>query len=157
MNRKLLRGWLVASSLALVSGVILDGYQRPVTTQTIGDRLVGGWRLISLEEPDAAGTLRQADCTGNLVFTRDGHMAVQVMYRTPQAANNAYAVGGYEATFGTFTIDEGTRTFTLHVEGGIVRSNIGKDLPRQFELSATRLVVRSTDPREHWRVTWEHY
>jgi hypothetical protein len=148
---------LLATSITFLSGVILSGYERPATTQTIRDRFVGAWRLISLEEPDAAGALRKADCTGNLVFTREGHMAVQVMYRTPQAANNAYAIGGYEATFGTYTIDEGSRTFTLHVEGGIVRSNIGKDLPRQFELSATHLIVRSTDPNEHWRVTWEHY
>jgi len=74
-------------------------------TESIRDRFVGGWRLAWLEEQGADGKIHRGDCTGLLVFTRDGHMSVQVMYRMPQsnshAASNAapvqYAQGGYEA------------------------------------------------------------
>ena len=124
------------------------------------DRLVGAWRLVWLEEPDANGKVHRADCTGLLVYTRDGHMSVQVMYRNPQPANNAapvqYAQGGYEASYGRYQIDD-AQTFTFHIEGALVRTLIGKDLKRAFELSGKQMIVKSPDPNEHWRVCWEHY
>jgi hypothetical protein len=43
------------------------------------------------------------------------------------------------------------------VEGAIVRSLIGKDLPRAYEMNGNQLIVKSTNPHEHWRVAWEHY
>ena len=96
-----------------------------------------------------------------LVFTREGRMSVQVMYRKPEAGSAAgpvqYAQGGYEATFGSYEVDAPSRTFTYHVEGGLVRSLVGKELVRSFELSGNRLIVKSSNPSEHWRVTWEHY
>jgi len=105
--------------------------------------------------------VRRGRCTGMLVYTADGHMSVQVMYRNPQAGGQGgpvqYAQGGYEASFGTYTIDGGAHTFTFHVEGAMVRSLIGKDLARAYELSANQLIVKSTNPNEHWRVAWEHY
>jgi Lipocalin-like domain len=130
----------------------------------IRDRFVGAWRLAWLEEPGADGKIQKADCTGLLVYTRDGHMSVQVMYRhlpaSSPASNSApvqYAQGGYEASFGRYEIDESSHTFTFHVDGALVRSLIGKDLPRAFELSGKQLIVKSTQPEEHWRVAWEHY
>ena len=129
--------------------------------QEVQSRFVGAWRLVWLEEPDANGTVHKADCTGLLVFTLDGHMSVQVMYRNLQSGGQdgpvQYAQGGYEASFGTYQIDEGAHTFSFHVEGAMVRSLIGKDLPRAYEISGNHLIVRSTNPNEHWRVAWEHY
>jgi hypothetical protein len=125
-----------------------------------GERFVGAWRLASLEQEGADGKTHRADCTGLLVFTRDGHMSVQVMERNPAAQTAAgpeqYSQGGYEASFGTYEIDD-AHTFTFHVEGALVRTLIGKDLPRAFELSGKQLIVKSTRPDEHWRVAWEHY
>ena len=96
-----------------------------------------------------------------LVYSHDGHMSVQVMYRNPQAETDAapeqYAQGGYEASFGTYQIDESTHTLIFHVEGALVRTLIGKDLPRLYEFSGKQLIVKSSDPNEHWRVVWEHY
>jgi hypothetical protein len=97
-------------------------------TASVRDRFVGAWRLASLEEAD--GKAHKADCTGLLVFTRDGHMSVQVMYRDAQPAGQdgtvQYVQGGYEASFGTYEIGD-AHTFTFHVDGAIVRSLIGKD------------------------------
>jgi len=131
----------------------------------VRDRFVGAWRLAWLEEQGADGKIHKADCAGLLVYTRDGHMSVQVMYRNPPAdspvATNAapvhYAQGGYEASFGTYEIDESSHTFMYHVEGALVRTLIGKDLPRAFEFAGKQLIVKSTHPDEHWRVAWEHY
>ena len=74
------------------------------------ERFVGAWRLASLEQQGADGKVHRADSTGLLVFTGDGHMSVQVMERNPQAQTPAgpeqYSQGGYEASFGTYEIDE---------------------------------------------------
>jgi Lipocalin-like domain len=125
------------------------------------DRFVGAWSLASLEQEGADRTIHKADSTGLLVFTRDGHISVQVMDRNPQSQTGAgpeqYSQGGYEASFGTYEIDEPAHTFTFHVEGALVRTLIGKDLPRAFEFSGKQLIVKSTRPDEHWRVVWEHY
>ena len=130
-------------------------------TAGIRERLIGAWRLAWLEEPDADGKIHRADCAGLLVYTKDGHMSVQVMYRNPQAARQAapvqYAQGGYEASYGRYEIDERAHSFVFHVEGAMVRSLVGKDLPRTFEFSGKQLIVKSPNPDEHWRVAWEHY
>jgi hypothetical protein len=161
--KKLLSLGVVPLFIAM-SAMTLSGSQDH-GKESIRDRFVGAWRLAWLEERGVDGKVSKADCTGLLVYTRDAHMSVQVMYRSPsassQAATNAapvqYAEGGYEASFGTYEIDESAHTFTFHVEGALVRTLIGKDLPRVFELSGNQLIVRSTHPEEHWRVGWEHY
>jgi hypothetical protein len=146
--------------IALGAGMLGVAHVR-AADEPARDLLIGAWRLVWLEEPDAAGKIHRADCTGLLVYTRDGHMSVQVMYHNPQTGGQGgsvqYAQGGYEASFGTYQLNERAHTFTFHVEGAMVRSLIGKDLPRAFELSGNQLIVNSTDPNEHWRVAWEHY
>ena len=146
--------------MSAISGVTLLGSQDRDVNRGIWDRFIGAWRLVWLEEPGADGKVHRADCTGLLVYTRDGHMSVQVMYRNPQPGTQAgpvqYAQGGYEASYGTYKIKD-TRTFTYHVDGALVRSLIGKDFTRVFELSGKQLIVKSPDPNEHWRVAWEHY
>jgi hypothetical protein len=149
---------LIAAS-ALASATACGGPQRGSLSpkEDARERLVGAWRLASLEEPAADGKLHTVDCTGLLVFTRDGHIAVQVMYRNHGAepGGSAYAQGGYEASFGKYQLDDGGRTFTYRVEGSLVRTLIARALPRAFELTNGRLIVRSSNPDEHWRVIWE--
>ena len=116
---------------------------------------VGAWKLVSLEEPSADGQLHKADCAGMFVFTRDGRVSVQVMYRNAETAS-AYAQSGYEASYGSYHIDDGS-TLTFHIDGALARTLIGKDLKRAYEISSNRLTVKSTDPNEHWKVVWERY
>ena len=119
------------------------------------NRLVGAWKLVSLEEASADGQVHKADCNGMFVFTSDGKASVQVMYRNAQTGST-YAQGGYEASYGSYHIDDSS-TFTFHIDGALVRTLIGKDLKRAYEISGNRLIVRSTNPNEHWRVVWERY
>ena len=121
----------------------------------IENRLVRAWILVSLEEPSGREQAHKADCAGMFVFTREGKASVQVMYRNAQTGS-AYAQGGYEASYGSYHIDDSS-TFTFHIEGGLVRMLIGKDLKRAYEISGNRLTVKSTDPHEHWKVVWERY
>jgi Lipocalin-like domain len=119
------------------------------------NRLIGAWKLISLEESGADGHVHEADCTGMFVFSREGKASVQVMYRNGQTGS-AYAREGYEASYGSYRIDDSS-TFTLHVDGALARTLIGKDLKRAYDISGNRLTVKSTDPNEHWKVVWERY
>jgi len=161
MKKLLLLAGVLTLCTAAISSFALAADRNRKEDVRVQDRFVGGWRLAWLEEPDDKGAVHKADCTGLLVFTRDGHMSVQVMYHNSQAAPQSgpvqYAQGGYEASFGTYQINESTHTFTFHVGGAMVRSFIGKDLPRTYELSGKQLIVKSTNPNEHWRVAWEHY
>ena len=144
-----------------MTAMTLSGSQDREVHAGIRDRFVGAWRLAWLEQEGADGKVHKADCTGLLAYTRDGHMSVQVMFKNAPAQTSAapeqYSQGGYEASFGTYQLDESTHTFTFHVEGALVRTLVGKDLPRAFELSDKQLIVKSTRPDEHWRVAWEHY
>jgi|SRR5580692_8657377 hypothetical protein len=138
-------------------GVTVAGRQGRRGNEDVREKFVGGWRLVSLQEVGADG-IQKADCSGLLVYTRGGHMSVQVMYRNPPAGTSAapvqYAQGGYEASFGTYQIED-AHTFAFHVEGALVRSLVGKDLKRVYEISGTQLIVKSANPEEHWRVVWE--
>ena len=94
-----------------------------------------------------------------LIYTRDGHMSVQLMY--PKSANspdNEYVLGGYEASFGSYDVDEAKHIITHHVLGSVTRDLlVGKDLPRLYQLTADgHLIIRSADTREHWSVIWAH-
>ena len=115
-----------------------------------------------LEEPGVDGKLhRITDAKGSLIYTADGQMSVQVMFaKVESASSNApvqYAQGGYEGSFGSYDVNEATRTVTHHVQGANVRALVGKDLRRLYRFSQGRLIIRSSRPNEHWSVAWEHY
>lgn len=139
-------------SLVLLSAAVAA---QPAHAGTSQNSLVGAWKLVSLEQLGADGQVHMADCTGMFVFTRDGKASVQVMYRKAQAGS-AYAQGGYEASYGIYRID-GPSSFTFHIDGALVRTLIGKDLKRAYHISGNRLTVKSSDPKELWKVVWERY
>jgi hypothetical protein len=142
-------GFLLAMVLALASCV-------QAQTANAKDRLVGAWHLVRIDAPGA--DLPQP--TGMLVYTHDGHFSVQLMYPpSADTLSNEYMRNGYEASFGSYDIDEAAHTVTHNVLGSITGDLlVGKNLRRRFEFTPDgHLVIRSTRPDEHWFVTWEHY
>jgi hypothetical protein len=133
--------------VTIIPSLMLLGGQARRGNKGIQDRLIGAWRLAWLKEQGADGKVHRTDCTGLLVFTRDGQMSVQVMYRNRQAGTQAapvqYGQGGYEAAFGTYEMNEVAHTFNYHVDGGLVRSLVGKDLKRVYLFSGKQLIVKS--------------
>jgi len=122
--------------------------------------LVGPWHLLWLELPGADGALRRiTDAKGSLIYTLSGQVSVQVMYAkagdTPSSGPVQYAQGGYEGSFGQYVVDAASRTVTHRYDGANVRSLLGQDLPRRYELTGRRLVLRSTRTDERWSVVWE--
>ena len=124
------------------------------------EKLIGAWHLVSIRESDADRQSNPAaEIKGTLIYTSDGHMSVQLMYPPSSSAlSNDYVLNGYEASFGSYDIDEAAHTVTHHVQGSITRGLVGKDLTRLYQFTDNgRLIIRSTRPDEHWSVTWEHY
>ena len=125
------------------------------------EKLIGAWQLARIEAPGPDG--KPVDIPqpkGMLIYTRDGHMSVQLMYpRSANAQSNEYVQNGYEASFGSYDLDETTHTVTHHVEGSVTRDLlVGKDLPRIYQFTEDgHLTIRSPRADEHWSVTWEHY
>jgi len=125
------------------------------------DRLIGAWHLVHIESPEPDGKPGSGpQPKGMLIYTRDGHVSVQLMY--PESANaqsNEYVRNGYEASFGSYDLDEAAHTVTHHIQGSNTRGLlVGKDLPRVYQFTGDgHLLIKSARPDEHWFVEWEHY
>jgi len=122
-------------------------------------RLIGAWHLASIAGPDGK-LLTTGVPTGMLIYTLDGHMSVQLMYpKSEKPLSNEYVRNGYEASFGSYEINEATHTVTHHVQGANTGDRLaGKDLPRVYQFHGDgRLTIRSARLDEHWSVIWGHY
>jgi hypothetical protein len=134
-------------------------WQSPVSRRLNLQR--SAWHLAHIEAPGSDG--KPVDITqpkGMLIYTRDGHMSVQLMYpKSANAQSNEYVEDGYEASFGSYDVDEATHTLTHHVQGSVTRDLlVGKDLLRVYQFTEDgHLIIRSARADEHWSVTWEHY
>lgn len=156
-----LLGWTLAVVVAM-SGASAAQSKANKVSPPISDRekLIGAWHLVSLGEPGADGKVNSVPgLMGMLIYTRDGHMSVQIMYPASAAAlSNDYVLNGYEGSFGSYDIDEAKHTVTHHPQGSITHGLVGKDLQRAYQFTDDgHLIIKSARPDEHWLVTWEHY
>ncbi len=129
-------------------------------TGSYREKLIGAWRLVSITAPGPDGKTTVSHPAGMLIYTSDGHMSVQLMYpKSAGAVSNEYVLNGYEASFGSYDVNEATQTVTHHVQGSITRDLlVGKNLPRAYQITTGgQLIIRSTRPDEHWSVNWKHY
>jgi len=140
-----------------------------------GGELLGTWRLISrvarLEDGTAVQESLGTTPKGYLMYDSSGHMAVQLSRPDRPTAidcsisgsapsdNSPQLLNGYEAYFGTYTIDETNHTVTHHVEGALASADVGRNFIRQFQVSGDKLtiVVRTSSPkgRQIRTLTWE--
>lgn len=126
------------------------------------EKLIGAWHLVELQSPGPDGRVAPIlGLKGTLIYTRDGHMSVQIMYPVTYPASTAisndYVLNGYEASFGTYEIDPARHTVTHHVQGSITHGLVGKSLVRAYRFTPDgRLLIHSIRQDEHWSVTWQH-
>jgi hypothetical protein len=125
------------------------------------DKLIGAWHLERIEAPGPDGKLSSMPQPKSmLIYTRDGHMSVQLMCpKSANAQSNEYVQDGYEAPFGSYDVDETTHTLTHHYKDQLRATSSSARACRAFTSSpktgALDHQISSAD--EHWSVTWEHY
>lgn len=149
--------WIVVATAVILAGARAQSHTSPSARNV----LIGAWHLVRIDAPGPDGKMTSGpQPQGMLIYTRDGHMSVQLMYpKTANSPDNEYVLGGYEASFGSYSVNEAKHFVTHHVQGSVTRDLlVGKDLPRVYQLTDDgHLIIRSADSREHWSVTWEHY
>jgi len=126
---------------------------------SVREQIVGDWQLESRTVRKANGeTLADpvlgTQPIGRLFYSASGHMMLQMMRRdrakaigapsNPQDANNPRVVLGYDAYFGTFTVNESAGTITHHVEGSLFPEDLGKDFTRLFKLEGDTFTLSFT-------------
>ena len=144
-------------SLVLALAVQVAGSQQLAGVGAAsGDLLVGSWVLVSREDRTADGTVVPelslgSDPLGFLVYDRTGHVAVQLMRRVRSTVgvpsvqrgqpdpNNSGAADGYDAYFGTYTLDPKAHTVTHHMLGALIPGDVGKSLTRHVAVSEREL------------------
>jgi hypothetical protein len=122
----------------------------------LSSSLPGTWRLESRVDVTASGTRQVEPSLGDdpialLFYDRSGHFAAQFMKRDrsvsvpdgPSAGlNNSRAQGGYDAYFGTYTVDDARGTVTQRLEGALSRENVGLVLTRAMEVQGDSLAIQ---------------
>lgn len=125
---------------------------------TYARSLHGCWELIQREDRTESGELTidpglGADPVGQLVYHPSGHFSAQFMRRDrassdapdPSSArgglNNTRAIGGYDAYFGRYTVDETTHTVTQTLEGALAPDNVGLVVTRKMEVDGDLLTL----------------
>jgi hypothetical protein len=129
--------------------------------QDYGRQLIGAWRLVAFSGDDNAMRTRGLRPTGLVIYHSSGVMSLQIMpdaairqafaakEPTPDEAKHAFT--GYQAYFGTYSVDVATRTVTHHLEGNLDPGQIDSRT-RSYEFAGPNRLVLRVNSRT---LTWE--
>src|SRR5437763_16583848 len=134
-------GWIAVAILTIASASDAALAQQ---AKSLKDRLVGTWNFVVAEvtAPDGTKTFPFGETPkGILIFTSDGHFAqIHVASDVPKIASNNRLTGTAEeyaeimrrslSVFGTYTVDEGSRTVTYNIVSGSFPNWQGESPPR---------------------------
>jgi Lipocalin-like domain len=123
--------------------------------KTLASQLIGTWQLLSREDRTAAGERRidpglGGDPVALLVYDAAGNFAAQFMKRdrssdavalTGRAVNNSSAVNGYDAYFGSYTVDEASGSVTQVLHAALSRGDVGKVVTREMQVDGDTLTI----------------
>jgi hypothetical protein len=118
--------------------------------------LPGTWKLISRIDCTASGERRVEPSLGEdpvalLFYDRAGNFAAQFMKRdrssptievAASGSNNSRAQGGYDAYFGTYSIDEAGRMVTQRLVGALSKENVGLVVSREMLVEGDTLIIK---------------
>ncbi len=133
------------------------------TASSVIDQLLGSWKLVSrvtttLDGKTLVDPGLSAIPNGVLIYDRSGHVAAQLSRpgRTVDALpdecraaekvkgtnDTAQTILGYDAYFGTFTVDTKNGVVTHHLESALFPGDIGKDIKRNFSIAGDMLTIK---------------
>jgi Lipocalin-like domain len=128
----------------------------PSKNRLLSFTLPGTWELLSRIDVDDSGEARIEPTLGSdpvalLIYDRSGHFAAQFMKRdrsttaimdAPTAgSNNTRAEGGYDAYFGTYTVDDATGTVTQRLIGALSVESVGMEISRGMKVDGDHLII----------------
>jgi hypothetical protein len=151
MFRSIATAFAAILGMALWLGVV-DAFGQP---KSLRDQLIGAWTLVSADQISPDGKKDQTlgpNPKGVVIFDSSGHFA-QVFARPGRAkfkANsklrgtadeNAAAVRGTAAYFGTWSIDEGSKTLLLRIVGSMYPNQDGTEQRRTVSVTGDELTI----------------
>ena len=181
MNRRCTLGVAAAAALALmlpVSGQAQNAQQRPqgaapaapaAPPKPMKEAIVGSWSLLIDDAVKADGTHAPnfgPNPDGLVMFGSDGRFSLIVMRsgRAKFAANNRNGgtaeenkatVTGSNAFFGTYTVDEPTKTLTFNVEGATYPNLAGTVQKRTITSLTAGDEITWTNPATKGETAWK--
>ena len=162
------RGFTIAGDrLTLRPPTLANGDQRALTWERVPDlpnltpthrKLIGFWKLISLERRDTKGELSISNpgMTGFLVYTASGHVMVHMMdpYRrrnagdTPTPDETMATYRTYTSYFGPYTVNESGGYVVHHLTAAFNSGVEGTEFQRFIQLSGRRLTLKPPVTRD---------
>ena len=128
----------------------------------------GTWRLLSRIDKTRDGEIIPEASLGSdpvaiLFYDPKGNMSVQIMKRTRndntaiisanQDSGNSAAFNGYDAYFGTYSVDTLNHQVKHRVQGAIDPKDIGKELIRNYSISEDTLFLWFSTLNANFKVT----
>lgn len=119
----------------------------------LSEALIGSWDLVSRHTQSGADgpvTPLPDDGIALVVYDRGGNFTAQFMKRerdletaaAPAGANNSRTIGGYDAYFGTYVVDDDRGTVTQTLRGSLAAENVGQVLTREMTVEGDALTIR---------------
>jgi len=124
---------------------------------TLENKIQGTWWLLSREDHTKDGQRRIDPILGPdpiaILVYANNYFAAQFMKRDRNAdsitqasaaagQNNTAAIGGYDAYFGTYQIDEKTNQVAHTLVGSINPANIGMTVYRDLQVEDDKLIIK---------------
>ena len=142
MHRRTIFGLTTAALLC--TGVVFGASHAPAQQKSLKEQVVGTWLIVSVDNTAPDGKKSQTfgpNPKGLLIFEANGQYSQIIvspdvpkfkvnnrLKGTPE--ENTAAVHGTTANFGTWTIDEASKTITVRTEGGMFPNGAGEETKR---------------------------
>jgi hypothetical protein len=141
-------------------------------------KFIGVWKLVSgVAKHEVTGAIRYPwgrNPVGRLSYDEAGRVFAQLMNPDRRSVGGAANRGaasaiesasaeemremltGFNAYFGTFEIDEQSKTVIHHLQSALIPSWVGSNQRRQYEFSSKgELVILNTASQEAYRLVWQ--
>ena len=141
-----------------VMALMLLGLAVPAKAQALKQQLVGTWTFVSstTKLPDGS-PLWGSNPRGLLIFMENGRYSSQIMRSdrakfasgnraTGTPEENKATVLGTISSFGTYTVDEAKKTFTVRFEGSTYPNMEGTEQTRPVTITGDELRITNPSP-----------
>jgi hypothetical protein len=148
----------LTTTMLFCAGLALGMSDTTAQEKSLKDQLVGSWIFVSsTTKADDGSPFWGTNPKGLVIFTAGGRYSTHLMRSDrPRFASNSRVKGtpeenkaavlGNVSSFGTYTVDEAKKTFTIRFEGSTYPNLEGTVQTRPFEIAGDELRVTNPAP-----------